>query len=184
MSSALSTRRRFLVVLLGGFFGTIARYLLSLFIQGYLGKNWPYDILTINVTGAFLLAFVTTFADAALLIGPTRRLLINVGFLGAYTTFSTFALGDVLLLANGSVLPAFLYLALSLAGGMLAVLLGDVLGQWLIRRLQPHASQVAIPIGETPLAPVARIHGEEDHLDVQDDLLLSDEQEERETERR
>lgn len=132
--NALSTRRRIVAVLCGGFCGTITRYLLSGLIQSYLGKSWPYDILFINVTGAFILSFVTILADTTLLVGPTRRLFINVGFLGAYTTFSSLALGDVLLAANGNALAALLYLALSIPGGVLAVLLGDVLAQWCVER--------------------------------------------------
>src|SRR5437588_9532727 len=110
MSTSLSARRRLFAVLSGGFCGTITRYLLSMLIQGWLGKSWPYDILFINITGAFILALVTTLADATVLIGPTRRLLINVGFLGAYTTFSSLALGDVLLFTKDQWLLALLYL--------------------------------------------------------------------------
>src|SRR5438105_15435965 len=94
--NAHSLRRRLIAVLCGGFCGTITRYLLSGLIQSYLGKAWPYDILFINVTGAFILSFATTLAETTLLVGPTRRLFINVGFLGAYTTFSSLALGHVL----------------------------------------------------------------------------------------
>jgi CrcB protein len=130
--NTLSSRRRLLAVLGGGFCGTITRYLESGFIQAHLGKSWPYDILCINITGAFLLAFATTLADTTLLLGPTRRLFLNVGFLGAYTTFSSLALGDVLLAAGGNVLAALVYLALSLTGGVVAVLLGDVLAQWCV----------------------------------------------------
>jgi fluoride exporter len=129
VARTLTPRRRLLAVMAGGFLGAIARYLLSLFVQSHLGKAWPYDILLINITGALALAFVTTLADATFLIGPTRRLFINVGFLGAYTTFSSLALGDILLFVGGKWLPALLYLFLSLIGGVLAVFLGDWLGQ-------------------------------------------------------
>lgn len=167
----LSATRRLTAVFCGGFLGAIARYLLSLFIQGYLGKNWPYDILFINLTGALLLALVTTLADAALYIGPTRRLFINVGFLGAYTTFSTLALGDVLLLTKGNILAAFVYLVVSFVGGFFVVLLGDWLGQHLIRgakRRYPQASERLLR-EQVPPAMATK-----DHLDVEDDLLLPD----------
>jgi len=138
----LTPPRRLLAVTSGGFLGAIARYLLSLLIQSHLGKAWPYDILLINITGALVLAFITTLADATFLIGPTRRLFINVGFLGAYTTFSSLALGDILLFAGGNWLPALLYLSLSLIGGVLAVLVGEWSGQWVVvkaRRRPLHA---------------------------------------------
>jgi len=133
MARTLSLRRRVMAVFFGGFFGTLMRYLLSTLIQSWLGKNFPFDILFINITGALILALVTVLADATFLVGPTRRLFINIGFLGAYTTFSSMALGDVLLFAHGSWLLALLYVALSLIGGVLAVLLGDWLGHRIIR---------------------------------------------------
>ncbi len=162
MTPSLSLLRRILAVFSGGFFGTICRYLLSVFIQTYLGKGWPYDILIINITGAFVLACITTLADSAVLIGPTRRLVINVGFLGAYTTFSSLALGDVLLFANGRWPLALLYLFLSLVGGMVAVLAGDITGNGCIKLLKNRMRTQTIESMK------------EDHLDVQDDLLLPD----------
>jgi CrcB protein len=134
MGQQLSWSRRLLAVAGGGFLGTLARYLLSLAIQAQLGKGWPYDIFLINITGACLLAIFTTCADAAFVIGPTRRLFINVGFVGAYTTFSTFALGDILLMNEDHWLLAFLYLGASIVLGLLAILLGQRIGIGLIAR--------------------------------------------------
>ena len=132
MTQRLSTRRCILAVFCGGFLGTLARYFLSITVQGWLGKGWPYDILLINLSGALLLALVNTLADAIFLFGPTRRLLINTGFMGAYTTFSSLALGDILLFSKGQITPALLYLFVSLLGGLGAILLGDWLGQALL----------------------------------------------------
>jgi CrcB protein len=159
MNKALSTPHLLLAVLCGGFLGTITRYLLSIAIQGIVGKGWPYDILLINLTGAFALAFVTTLADATLLVGLTRRLFINVGFMGAYTTFSSLALGDLLLFAAGNWLPALLYLFLSLVGGGLAVLAGDFFGKRFVAAAR-----------RTPAAESTT------NLDLEDDLLLTEEQ--------
>ena len=138
--------RRLLAVFCGGFLGTLARYGLSLTIQSMLGKGWPFDILFINVTGAFLLAFITTLADAALLIGPHRRLFFNVGFLGAYTTFSSLALGDVTLFSNQRTLLALLYILCSLLGGLLAVLLGQYSGMVLIAGVKQKTMQGALSL--------------------------------------
>ncbi len=126
-----------IAVLCGGFCGTIARFFLSTFMQGWLGKGWPYDLLLINLTGALLLAFVTTLAGATFLVGPTWRLFINIGFLGAYTTFSSLALGDVLLFGGSEWIPGLLYLLLSIGGGLLAILLGDWVGQRCISKIRP-----------------------------------------------
>lgn len=132
----LAWPRRLLAVLVGGFFGTLIRYSLSMLIQAWLGANWPYDILLINLTGACLLALLTTLAETTMLIGPTRRLLLTTGFLGAYTTFSSLALGDVLLLDKGAWLLALVYLILSLGGGLVMIWLGNQLGQLLIARMR------------------------------------------------
>jgi Integral membrane protein possibly involved in chromosome condensation len=137
--------RRLLAILAGGFLGTCARYFLSQGIQGLVGKGWPFDILIINVSGAFLLALLTTFADAAIIIGPHRRLFFNVGFLGAYTTFSTLALGDLNLMTGHHLWLAQLYLVCSLGGGILAICAGQYSGAVLIARRQ--RSKVAVTSG-------------------------------------
>jgi protein CrcB len=161
---AFALWRRVGAVLVGGFCGTITRYLLSLLIQGWLGKALPYDIFMINITGALVLAFVTTLADATFLIGPTRRLLINVGFLGAYTTFSSLALGDVQLVSHSQEMYALLYFLLSLFGGVLAVMLGDWLGQKLVGRFKQARSSQSERSGA--------FSASEEHVDIQDDVML------------
>lgn len=145
MSKDVLQLQRLLSVIAGGFLGTIARYLLSLTIQGMLGKSWPFDILFINITGAFLIALLTTFAEAALFIGPKRRLFFNVGFLGAYTTFSSLALGSVNLLAGQQLWLALLYIVCSLLGGILAVLLGQYCSIVVIARIQQSRATTASP---------------------------------------
>ena len=174
MPGSLSVRRRLLAVFSGGFCGTITRYEVSACIAGWFGKGWPYDLLLINITGALLLAFVTTLADATFLVGPTRRLFINVGFLGAYTTFSSFALSSDLLVKRGEWLPAFLYVALSIIGGVLAILLGDWMGLCCISKTRHTAarSRVTRKLTETLNAPVSQEQASTDYLDGQDDLLL------------
>ncbi|MHB8596913.1 MAG: fluoride efflux transporter CrcB [Ktedonobacteraceae bacterium] len=177
IATTLSTHRRILAVLTGGFLGTITRYLLSIAIQSWLGKNWPYDILIINVTGALALALVTTLADDTVLIGPTRRLFINVGFLGAYTTFSTLTLGAVLLLSKQQWLPGTLYLVASIIGGVLAVWLGDWFGQLGLRtrrRFIQQAKAVSRKRTSSLSALTPDSAANETHIDIQDDVLLPD----------
>ena len=171
MISASLSKRQITAVLCGGFLGTISRYGLSLLIQNQSGKSWPYDILLINITGAFVLACLTTLADATFLIGPTRRLFLNVGFLGAYTTFSSLALGDVQLALGGQWWSASLYLFASLAGGILAVLLGQFIGQQILRKANFSKNEMKewIVEDQEPIQADHSIH--EQHIDVQDDLL-------------
>ncbi len=175
VARTLSARRRLIAVICGGFCGTITRYLLSLAIQSWLGKGWPYDILLINISGALLLALVTTLADATFLVGPTRRLFINVGFLGAYTTFSSLALGNVLLTAGQQWLPAFLYLACSIVGGMGAIGAGNVLGREIIHLAQRSVKPIAVTGQARPMDGTIS----SEHVDIDDDLLVPDVEEER-----
>lgn len=186
MTRTLSTRRRLLAVLAGGFLGTLTRYALSTLIQSWLGKNWPFDILFINITGAFLLAFVTTLADATFLVGPTRRLFINVGFLGAYTTFSSLALGDILLLGKDQWQLALLYLLASVVGGVLAALMGDWMGQSIVRlaRRTTLRAKTTRKLSGALSSPFAGEIPGRQHVDIQDDLLISDELDELEARRR
>jgi CrcB protein len=173
MAAILSPRRRLCAVVCGGFLGTVTRVLLSSMIQTSFGKAWPFDIFLINITGALLFALVTALADATLLIGPTRRLFVTVGFLGAYTTFSSLALGDVQLFADAHWLPAYLYLIASMGGGLLAVLFGNTLGQWIILTVGSRSVQAGkkktkelSPLPSSALIP-------HDLVDVQDNLELS-----------
>ena len=152
MSKEIFLRKRILAVICGGFCGTLARAFLSLWIQDLLGKGWPYDILFINITGAFVLAFLTTLADASLLIGPTRRLFFNVGFLGAYTTFSSMALGSVTLVLGQQQFLSLLYLLCSLVGGCIAVVLGQICGVGVVDRLRQRRS----PTISTSSSPIDR----------------------------
>ena len=169
MGTTLSARRRILAVFAGGFCGTIARALLSMLIQAQFGNGWPYDILLINLTGAFLIAFFTTLADATFLIGPTRRLFINVGFLGAYTTFSSLVLGDMLQFQKGHWFPGLLYLALSIIGGILAVQVGDICALFCINRVR---SRRRLKLRDTQDTLSTDAKEQEKHIDIQDDVLL------------
>lgn len=183
MTGWLSARRRMIAVLCGGFCGTITRFALSMLIQSWFGKSWPYDLLIINVTGALLLAFVTTLADATFLVGPTRRIFINVGFLGAYTTFSSLALGDMLLFGNRYWLPALLYLILSIIGGILAIILGDWLGQLCLSTLRRSIPSSKLTRRLTGILSGSLVQGtrSHQHIDIHDALLIPKMQDEPET---
>lgn len=181
---ALSRQRRWLAVLCGGFLGAITRYLLSAVIQAALGKAWPYDIFVINLSGAFVLALVTVLADTTTFIGPARRLFINVGFLGAYTTFSSLALGDILLLGKAHWLAASVYIGLSIPGGLLMALLGDTAGRWLIKHRRSSAALSQARQRITAPLPARRLDAAAaGPSDEPDTLLLADDPPRREIKR-
>ncbi len=113
---------------LGGFVGANARYLLSGWVASRFGATFPYGTYLINVTGSFILGFFLAFAEDRVWIAPSLRLLFAVGFVGAYTTFSTFEYESIRLLQERELLLAGLYLIGSVLTGGIAVVLGMALG--------------------------------------------------------
>jgi CrcB protein len=114
----------------GGFLGANARYATGLLSQRLFGTGFPYGTLAANLLGSFLLGFVLAFlAERALPFSHELRLAVAVGFLGAFTTFSTYQFESHALLDDGQWLLAFLNLFGSLAAGLVAVRLGLLLGR-------------------------------------------------------
>lgn len=85
----------------GGFFGAICRYFVASQISYWLGASFPIGTLTVNAIGSFLLGFLTRFFLEHLLMAEIIRIGLLVGFLGAFTTFSTFSYESVMLLQEG-----------------------------------------------------------------------------------
>jgi CrcB protein len=119
----------FLLISLGAVLGANARYWLGTWVAQKWGSTFPVGTLLINVTGSFLLGLFMTLATERFLIDPRWRLLVAVGFLGAYTTFSTFTYESFNLLFKGQWVPGLLNLLGSSLLGILAVGLGVYLGK-------------------------------------------------------
>ncbi len=119
----------YLMVGLGGFFGAMARYLVDSWVSRRMGGLFPYGTLVINVSGSFILGLFAATLTERWVAQPHWRLLIAVGFVGAYTTFSTFGYETHKLMEEGSFGLAFLNVLLSVAVGLLAVRLGIFLGR-------------------------------------------------------
>jgi CrcB protein len=109
------------LILAGGVVGTLMRVFVSLVVGAALGHGFPYDIALINISGAFLIGILAGWRDPASRAHEMIWLAGAVGFLGAYTTFSSFALGIVSLEVSGQTLLSLLYLSGSVALGLLAV---------------------------------------------------------------
>ncbi len=116
---------------LGGFLGANARYLLGGWVASRLGVAFPYGTYLINVTGSFILGFFLAFAQDRPWVAPPARLLFAVGFVGAYTTFSTFEYELIRLLQDGELLLGTVYLLGSVVSGGVAVTAGLALGSWI-----------------------------------------------------
>ena len=86
---------------IGAALGANARYFVSLWIGGRLGTAFPYGTLVVNASGSLLLGFLVAAAAHYFILSPQLRLLLMVGFLGSFTTFSTFAVESISLWQNG-----------------------------------------------------------------------------------
>ncbi len=115
---------RFLILGIGGAAGAISRYLLDGWVQGWTNSVFPWGILTVNLAGCFILGLLATLADERFLWSPTVRMGLFVGFIGAFTTFSTFIYDSWNLLKESQYFLAGLNVALSLVGGFLGLGLG------------------------------------------------------------
>lgn len=120
---------KFLLISAGAILGANARYWIGDWAAQKLGANFPYGTFIINISGSLLIGFFLTLATERLLIDPRWRLLIAVGFLGAYTTFSTFAFESFNLLTKGQWLAGLGNLFGSTVLGVAAVALGVYLGK-------------------------------------------------------
>ena len=118
--------RQSLVVGAGGFLGAIARFLVGIWISNRYGSLFPWATIVINITGSFILGFIATLLFSRVLINPNWRLFVTIGFVGAYTTFSTFEYETAQL---GSSWQAMGNLVGSVLAGYLAVWLGIRLGE-------------------------------------------------------
>ena len=114
---------------LGGFLGANARYLLGGYISERWGTTFPLGTFVINVTGSFILGFFLSYVQERPWLEPNVRLTFAVGFVGAYTTFSTFEYETMRLLQDGELLFAALNVFGSLLSGTIAVFAGFVLGE-------------------------------------------------------
>jgi fluoride exporter len=131
--------RKLALVCAGGFCGTLARYLLGAPLLAlahvlFLGHGGaiPWDTLSINLTGALALGVLYGIFERGALLPPAASLAFGTGFLGAYTTFSTFVYGGDTLVASGHALAGGVYLAGSLALGVGCAYVGYILGGLLV----------------------------------------------------
>jgi CrcB protein len=123
--------RAAIAISLGAIPGALSRYYLTRWFVGWLGTSFPYGTFVINITGALIMGFFTTLMVARGLTAPELRLLIAVGFLGSYTTFSTYALDTSVLVRSGGYGVALFYWL----GSAILGFVGLEIGSWLARRL-------------------------------------------------
>ena len=119
-----------MLVGLGGFLGAIARFVVGTVIADRWGRSWPYGTFIINITGCFMIAFFLTLTTERVTIHEGWRFLFPVGFVGAYTTFSTYEFETMQLIQTGAWARAASYVVLSTIAGLAAVFFAA----WVARR--------------------------------------------------
>jgi fluoride exporter len=119
----------YLAIALGGAAGALARYLVDTWVSTRTGSSFPWGTLVVNLTGAFVLGLLATLAVERALLPSSIRAPVLIGFLGAYTTFSTWMLDSWRLLEEGSWVAAAGNIAGSVALGLVAVGAGIAIGR-------------------------------------------------------
>lgn len=125
----VDTLVKYLSVAAGGAVGAMLRYYISLSGVTRIARPFPVATFVINMTGSFIIGFFLTLASERIPINPHVRLAIAVGFVGAYTTFSTFEYETALLIEGNDLLFAFFYVVLSVVIGFGAVWAGILLAR-------------------------------------------------------
>ena len=118
-----------LYIAMGGALGAVSRYGVTLGAARLGATGFPYATLTVNVVGSFLIGLFVAWIGGRTEINPALRPLIQVGFLGALTTFSTFSLDVLILLEQGRFTQAGLYIAASVLVCLAACFIGLLAGR-------------------------------------------------------
>jgi CrcB protein len=111
-----------------GALGTLSRFWLDGLVQRLCGTRFPWGILTVNLLGCFLFGFVFSLAEERLLIRGETRFVILTGFMGAFTTFSTFTFQTAEFLQDSQWLPALANVVSQIVLGLVLLVAGLVLG--------------------------------------------------------
>lgn len=122
-----------LMVMVGGSLGALCRYGFGLMAGRFIGTRFPWGTLMSNLVGCFLIGISFALVERTNLLSPSARLLFMTGFLGALTTFSTYALETVIAVRGETVAVAFLNFFLNNALGLVLVLAG----MWIVRFIRP-----------------------------------------------
>ncbi len=119
----------YIIVFAGGGIGASSRYALGTWIGQKWGRSFPLGTFTTNVSGSFLIGLLMTLLAERFTENPQWRLLLVVGFLGGYTTFSSFQYETGKLATDGEFLYAVLNVVLSVTAGFLALKAGESLAK-------------------------------------------------------
>ncbi len=121
--------QKYLFIAVGGALGSVARYWVGTNVSNRMGIRFPYGTLVINITACLIIGLSLEILNRHTNVNPALRYLIPIGFIGAYSTFSTFEWEIFSSVNSGAFWIAILYVATSLIFGFVAVALGAALGR-------------------------------------------------------
>ena len=121
--------QKYFYIAVGGLLGTIARYWVGSAVASRLGTKFPYGTFLINISACIIIGFSLTYLGKRVELSPAWRFLIPTGFVGAYSTFSTYEWETLSSLRAGAFSLAALYAIGSLIAGLVAVWAGAVLAE-------------------------------------------------------
>jgi len=121
--------QKYFYIAVGGAFGSIARYWVGSTVASRLGTKFPYGTFVINLTACVMIGFSLTFLAKRTGLNPAWRFLVPIGFIGAYSTFSTYEWETLSTLRSGAFLEASLYAFGSLILGLVAIWLGVLIAE-------------------------------------------------------
>lgn len=121
--------QKYLLIAVGGALGSVARYWVSATVGSRMGVRFPYGTLVVNLSACLVIGFSLTWLGERMEMDPAWRFLIPVGFIGAYSTFSTYEWETLQTLRSGAFALAALYAGGSLVLGLAATWLGAVLAE-------------------------------------------------------
>lgn len=121
--------QKYLLIAVGGALGSIARYWVGSTISGRMGTKFPYGTFVINIAACLLIGFSITYLGKRVDLNPAWRFLIPVGFIGAFSTFSTYEWETLSTLRSGAFALAAIYAVGSLILGLASAWLGAALAE-------------------------------------------------------
>ncbi len=121
--------QKYIYIALGGSLGSIARYWVGSTIASRLGTKFPYGTFVINITACVIIGFSLTYLNRRIELNPAWRFLVPIGFVGAYSTFSTYEWETLSTVRSGAFLEASLYAFSSLFLGLIAVWAGILIAE-------------------------------------------------------
>lgn len=120
------------LVAAGGAFGSVCRYLTGILMTRLLGPAFPWGTITVNIVGSFAIGLLTELVARRFDASLEMRLLLVVGILGGFTTFSSFSLDTVALIEKGAVSSAVIYVFSSVVVSLVATFAGFAVGRALL----------------------------------------------------